>query len=164
MGLALSILRLNHQPYSWPSSLTRILGVPVSGLVELNYGEKLDVETVYAQTQDGVPIGGTAGQYEVEGFTFKMLAQDGDALTTMLVASAPQFLGAYGRIEFPFTCSVTEPLLPGAIPIEMVAPICRIIGRKAARAKGIEAFVTEFTVWSPGIIENGKTLYARSIP
>jgi hypothetical protein len=163
MGL-ISVLRLNNQPYNWNSSLSRFMGQAWPGVVEVNYSEKLDIETVYSQTQDGKPIGGTSGQYEVDSFTVKMLIDDADALTTMLVASAPQFLGSYGRVEFPFTLSVTEPLLPGAIPIEMIAGVCRIRGKKKGVAKGIEALVTEFDIWCKGIIENGKTLYSTAIP
>lgn len=160
----LSVLALNKTPYSWNSSQSRFNGALWPGVVAVDYSEKVDVETVYTQTGDGVPVGATAGQYSVDSFTIKMLDKDFDALTSMLIATAPQFLGSYNRIEFTFACSVAEPLVPGAIPIAMIAPTCRIIGKKRSHQAGISALVTEVTLWTDGISENGKTLYSRSLP
>jgi hypothetical protein len=157
------IVRVNNQPYSWNSTLTRIALIPWPGVVSVEWSEKLDVETVYSQTQDGRPIGATAGQYEVDSFTVRMLSDSADSLTDMLSA-LPPFVGSFGRTEFPFVFSASEPLLPGASPIIMAADVCRIIGKKQTREKGVAALVTEFNIWCKGIVENGKTLYTTSIP
>lgn len=162
MGL-IQVLRLNNRPYSWNSSETRFDGQLWPGCVEIVHGDELEVETVYSQTGDGAPIGGTGGQYSAE-LSVKMLAADADALTTMLTLSHPEYLGSYGQIEFPFSTSVSEPLLPGDIPITLVAPVCRIIGDKQTYAKGIEALVTEFKLWTKGFTRNGKSLYTRPLP
>jgi hypothetical protein len=157
------VVRLNNQQFSWNSTITRIAGIPWPGVVAIDWSEKLDVETVYSQTQDGTPQGATAGQYEVDGFTMRMLTDSADKLTDM-ISAIPPFVGSYGRTEFPIVCSASEPLLPGGFPIVMTAGVCRIVGKKQVREKGIAALVTEFAIWSKGIIENGKTLYSPKIP
>jgi len=163
MTTPLSILRVNGQQYNWNSTKTLILGVPVPGVIEVNYGEKLDVETVRSQTQDGVAIGSTGGEYSVEGFQIKMLAEHAAALFAML-AAVPPFIGSIGRTEFPFHLTASEPLLVGALPIVTDAPVCRIVGRRRSHAKGIEALVTEIDVWAQSLTENGVSLYAPQLP
>jgi hypothetical protein len=163
------VIRVNNQPYSWNSSLSTFDLQPWPGVVEVNIGDKTDVETVYTQTQDGRPIGATAGQYEVSNFKIKMLRDSADALTTYLSTvpnplGGPFSPGAYGRREFSFGLTVTEPLLIGGIPLILIAGVCRIIGHDETTAKGIEALVTEFTLWCKGIIRNGKTLYTPALP
>jgi hypothetical protein len=163
------VIRVNNQPYSWNSSISLFDLFPSNGVVEVNYSEKLDIETVYSQTQDGRPIGGTAGQYEVDSFTIKMLRDSADAFTTYLSTvpsplGGPITPGSYGRREFSYSLNVDEPLLPGGLPIILLAGVCRIRGVKETTAKGIEALVTEFDIWCKGITKNGKTLYSSSIP
>lgn len=157
------IVRVNNQPYSWNSTRTLLLAQPWPGVVEVNYAEKLDVETVYSQTQDGKPIGATAGQYATEGCSIKMLSDSAAAFLAQLSA-LPPFIGSYGRTEFPFVFTATESLLPGGLPIVVAAPVCRVIGRKEARAKGVETLVTELTLWMKELTVNGVSMWTSAVP
>jgi hypothetical protein len=162
-GVVIPFLRVNGQPYNWNSTMTRFAGVPWPGVVEFNWGEKLDVETVYSQTQDGKPIGATSGQYEVDTFTCKMLEEDANALM-QAIALMPPYVGSVGRTEFDLELQASEPLSPGAVPIMMMSERTRIIGNKGARAKGIEALVREITFWSGGLRVNGVSLWTPALP
>ena len=165
------IVRVGGIQYSWNSTLTLIDLQPFRGLIEIDWGEKLDVETVYSQTQDGVPIGSTAGQYAVENFTMKFLREYAEALKAYLAGPAPGvppgnrgLPGSYGQTTFLFQMTATEPLQIGATPVVVNAGPCRIIGQKQTTAKGSNALETEFTLWCQQISVNGITLYSPAVP
>lgn len=167
----MDILRAGGIQYNWNSTSTRIDGQPYKGVRSIDWGEKLDVETVYSQTQDGRPIGSTGGQYSVESFTLKMLTEYADQLTTYLAFAAPGFPpgnrglpGNIGETQFLFQFTATEPLQIGATPIILNASPCRIIGMKNTVEQGTAALITEFTLWSQGITVNGKSLYKQALP
>jgi hypothetical protein len=159
----LDVLRVGGAPYNWNSTLSLFDGFPNRGIVEVSFSDKLDVETIYSQTQDGVPIDATGGQYEVDSFSIKMLSDSADKLTSYL-SLKPPFIGSYGRTKFSFNLTATEPLILGATPLVLDAPECRIIGVKEARARGVEALLTELTLWCRTLSRNGKTLYVPAIP
>lgn len=165
------IVRVGGLQYSWVSTMTRIDGQPYRGLTSLDFSDKLDVETVYSQTQDGVPIGDTEGQYSVDSFTMKWIREYADYLTTYLAGPAPGVPpgnrggpGEYGGTHFSLTLTAIEPLQILAVPLIILVPQCRIIGVKETTEKGSAALETEFTCWARQIIRNGKTLYKQAIP
>ncbi|HLK38686.1 MAG TPA: hypothetical protein VKU41_18110 [Polyangiaceae bacterium] len=162
-GPVIPFVRLNGQPYSWNSTMTRFNGTPWPGVIEFAWGETLEVEDVYSQTQDGKPIGGTAGQYKVETFTCKMLEEDADALTDS-ISLMPPYVGSIGRTEFNVECQASEPLAIGAKPIMLMSERTRIVGMSHTRVAGIEKLVREFKFWSNGLRINGKTLWTPAIP
>lgn len=165
------IVRVGGRQYNWNSTLTRIDGQAWRGIQKIDWGEKLDVETVYSQTQDGVPIGDTAGEYSVESFNMTFLSEYAAQLLTYLSTLAPGFPpgarglpGSYGQTKFQFQFSASEPLELGALPILVSGAPCRIIGKKESREKGSGALVTEFAVWCRALSVNGQTMYSPSIP
>jgi hypothetical protein len=165
------IIRIGGVQYNWNSSITRIDGQPFRGILEVDWSQKMDVETVYSQTQDGVPIGATSGQYAVDSFTFKMLREYAEQLKLYLAMTAPGVppgnrgqIGSYGLTTFVFQATASEPLQIGALPVHVDASPCRIIGEKQTSAKGTAALETEFTVWCQQLRVNGLSMYSPAIP
>jgi hypothetical protein len=166
------ILRHGGRQYDWSATLIQIDGFPRRGFTSFDFGEKLDVETVYSQTQDGVPLGDTRGQYSVESFTLKMLTEywEGfEGLKDYLSNQSPGFngergpFGNYGLTKFHFQLSVSDDYLPNAPSIHYDAVPCRIISAKPAGAKGAAALETELGLWCQQIKVNGMTLYAPAV-
>lgn len=157
------VIRVNNQPYNWNSSASKFDNQIWPGVTSVNVGDKLDVKTVYSQTQNGKPMGGTAGKYEVNNFKIKMLRDSADALTTYL-SLKPPFIGSYGRTEFSYFLTVSEPLLIGVLPLVLVAGVCRVIEVNEATEEGLDELVSELTLWCKGVIRNGKTLYSNKLP
>ena len=163
------VIRINNVPYSWNSSSTKIDNFPWPGILEISYGQKLDIKTVYSQTQDGTPIGGTAGQYSAGPITIKMLRDSYNALTDYLSLRAPLpglgtgTPGSYGRTEFGLIAQVTDSFAIGAIPILLIASPCRIMEEKESQAVGVEELVSEVTLWCLKYSVNGKTLYSPKL-
>jgi hypothetical protein len=158
----LSVLSINGQRYNWNSTFSRIDGIPQGGIQKIVIGEKLDLETVYSQTQDGKPIGSTGGQYSVENFEITMLREWADSFTSYLAAKPP-FIGSIGRTEFSYQLQISEPLLL-ATPILLSAATCRVVSIDEDQETGSKALVTIFKLWSDGLIKNGKTLYSPALP
>jgi len=152
------VIRIQSQLYNWNSSLTKFDNQPWPGVLEFSWSEKLDIKTVYSQTQNGRPVGGTSSKYEVDSMKVKMLRDSADAFLRYLAAKPP-FVGSYGRTEFTTNLTVSEPLLPGVFPISMTAGVCRVRGKSQSHAEGTDELVTELDLWCRGIVESGITLY-----
>ena len=164
------ILRVGGRQYNWNSSLTRIDGAIWQGLTSVDWSQKLDVETVYSQTQDGVPLGDTGGQFSVESITIKMLWEYAERLKQYLAFTAPGSngergaIGTYGLTKFTFQMSVTEPLIPGAFPIQLDAGPCRLITEKNTTEQGTGKLELEMGLWCQQLTVNGISLYNIAPP
>ena len=162
------ILRVGGRQYGWNSCLARVDGQLWQGFTSVDWGEKMDVETVYSQTQDGVPLGDTGGQYSVETFTFKMITEYWEQLKLYL-STAPGFNGergapgSYGETKFHFQLSIFEVFLGAQFPITIDAVPCRVMSAKGAAAKGAAVLETEVACWVRQMTINGLTLYSPSI-
>lgn len=162
------ILRVGGLQYNWNSTVSRIDGAMWQGLTSVDWGEKLDVETVYSQTQNGVPLGDTGGQYSIESFNIKMLREYAEQLLDYLANDAPGIggergdFGTYGQTKFHFQLTVSEDSLPNARPIHVDAVPCRVINAKPAHAKGPGALEMDLSLWCQQITVNGRTMYAAS--
>lgn len=165
------ILRVGGKQYNWNSSLSRFDGQPYRGVKSVDWSQKLDVETVYSQTQDGVPLGPTGGQYSVDSFTIKILWEYWEQLKLYLATVAPGvppgnrgLPGTYGETTFIFQMSVTEPLQIGALPIALNASECRVVSEKETTEEGSAALVAEVGLWVRQLTVNGLSMYARALP
>jgi hypothetical protein len=165
------ILRVGGKQYNWNSSISRVDGQPWRGITSIDWSQKLDVETVYAQTQDGVPLGDTGGQYSVDSFTIKMLREYWEQLKLYLATLAPGvplgsrgLPGSWGQTKFTFQMSVSEPLEIGALPIQLDASPCRVIGEKAVTEKVSASLETELSLWCRQLKVNGLTMYSPALP
>jgi hypothetical protein len=162
------VLRVGGRQYNWNSCITRVDGSLWQGFTGLDWGEKLDVETVYSQTQNGVPLGDTGGQYAVESLTIKMLTEYWEQLKLYLANQAPGIngergpIGSYGQTKFALQFTVYEPTLPGAFPIHIDAAPCRVIAPKGSAAKGNASLESEIALWCQQLTINGLTLYTPS--
>lgn len=164
-------IRIGGQQYSWNSTLSRVDGLPRRGLTSVDWTQKLDVETIYAQTQDGVPIGDTAGQYScaISGkWLWEYLEQLKDYLTNLAPGDPPGTGAAngqsYGQTKFKYQLQASEPLDPGAQPIMLTASNCRLIEEKGAAAKGQAGLEVDFTLWARTLEINGRTMFTVPIP
>ena len=164
-------IRIGGIQYNWNSTMTRIDGQPWRGFTSIDWSQKLDVETVYAQTQDGAPIGGTSGQYAVDSFTVKMLWEYWEQLKTYLALTAPGvppgnrgLVGSYGLSTVTFQLSATEPLQLGAVPIMLTASPMRFVAEKGNPAKGNAGLEIEIGCWAQQLEINGLTLYSQALP
>jgi hypothetical protein len=164
-------IRIGGIQYNWNSTMSRVDGQPYRGFTEINWSEKLDVETIYSQTQDGAPIGGTSGQYAVDSFTVKMLWEYWEQLTDYLSFAAPGvpvgnrgLPGSYGLTVCTFQLSASEPLQLGALPIMLTAGQMRFIAPKGQAQKGNAGLEIEIGCWAQSLIINGKTLYSAALP
>lgn len=168
--MAQESIRIGGQQYSWNSTLSRVDGVPRRGFTSIDWTDKLDVETIYSQTQDGVPIGDTAGQYAAE-LSGKMLWEYFEQLKSYLAFDAPGDppgirgpQGTVGQTKFKFQLSASEPIDPGATPIMLTANNCRLIEQKGGVAKGQAGLEIDFKFWVRTLSINGVTLYDVPIP
>ncbi len=152
-------LTVNKVRFSWTSCRAQADGLAMSGLTKVDYGEMLEQEDVYDDSNDGVAVGYTAGTYKVDGFTLTMLRQDADNFTTYLAAKGGR---PFKGVEWVFSLQCNEPLSPGAFPITMLADTCRIVGEKDSQEQGSGKLVTEFTLKALTIIKNGKTLFDQA--
>lgn len=152
------IVRVNDTVYSWNSTLHKIDNAPWTGILEVNWEEKLETKLVYAARRDGTPLGSPSGKYSVDGFTMKMLRDTANAFTDYLCTKTGK--RQYGRARFNYMLQVSEPL-PGLAPITASAGTCRVIGKKNAQAEGIDELVTEFSILCLTMTENGKSLWSH---
>lgn len=164
------ILRVGGKQYSFNSTLTRIDGQPWRGVRSVDWSQKLEVETVYSQTQDGVPLGGTGGQYSVDSFTLKMLWEYWEQLKLYLATVAPGvngnrgLPGTYGETTFILQVSASEPLQIGALPIMLSAGECRVVSEKESHEAGSAALVAELGLWVRELTVNNLSMYTRAVP
>jgi|SRR5580704_1908470 hypothetical protein len=166
------ILRVGGIQYSWNSTLTRVDGQAYRGFTSIDWGEQLDVETVRSQTQDGIPMGGTGGEYSVNAFTIKMLWEYWEGyLKPYLAFLAPGYpvgnrgaLGSYGQTAVQFQLTASEAFQVGALPIALEASPMRFISAKQTVAKGNAALEAEIACWVQQMSINGITLYSAAPP
>lgn len=152
----LDSLRVNGVPFSWTSSVFRIGGQAVKGIVAVDWAEKRERKLVQAMDQSGVPLGITSGQYSIESFSFKALVGSWAAIADVLSIAG---LGSYGDATFPIQVQAIEPSI-GSIPLIMNASGMVVTGVKESRAVGVEELVKEVTLMGLTIIENGHILYS----
>lgn len=160
------LIRYQARQYSWNNSLSLIDGQPWRGFTAVDVGDNLDVETVYSQDGSGAPIGGTDGQYEVDTFTLKMLAEYWAQLRQYLAFQAPGnppgqrgAPGNYGLTQFSYQCTLIDEFAVGATPVVINVPFARVIGDKVSMAKGNAAIEVELKCWASQVIKNGATLF-----
>jgi hypothetical protein len=167
--MGIEILRVGGRQYGWNSTISRVDGQLWQGFTSIDWGEKLDIETVYSQTQNGVPLGGTGGQYSVESLSFKMLTESFEQLKAYLANVSPGFngergpIGSYGETLFHFQLTIYEVFLGQQFPIKIDAVPCRIMAPKGSAAKGAAALESEFSCWCQKITINDITLYSPSL-
>jgi len=165
-------LRIGGRQYDWSATLILVDGEPRRGFTSFDFGEKLDVETVYSQTQNGVSLGDTRGQYSVESVALKMLTEYWEGiggLKDYLANIALGFngergpLGSYGLTKFHLQVSVSDDYLPTAPTIHYDLVPCRVISAKAAGAKGAAALETEIGLWCQKVTANGNTMFSPAV-
>ena len=164
------IIRVGGLQFGWNSTDSRVDGQLWQAFTSYDWGQKLDRETVYAQTQDGVPIGPTAGQYGVENFTLKMLWEQWEQLKKYLALEAPGTASGgrgppstYGQTFFNYQLTADEPLSPGAVPIILNAEDCVWISEKSSGAKGAAALEAEIGLWVRSLTINGLSAFSPAV-
>ena len=167
------ILRHGGRQFDWRNTLITVDGQPRRGFTSFDFSDKLDIETVYSQTQDGVPLGPTGGQYQVDSFNLKMLTEYwADPVNGLLAYLSDTALGvngdrgpigSYGLTTFHLQLSISDDYLPSAPVIHYDCVPCRIMSAKPAGAKGPAALETDLTIWCLQVKVNGRTLYAPAV-
>jgi hypothetical protein len=154
--MPVDFVRVNNTRYSWNSTRSLIDGAPTKGIVAVDYSQKRERKTVYAQQQDGRSMGFTAGKYSVDSFTLKFLKEWSQSFTDMLTGLGA---GCYGDAEWTYIIQCVEPVL-GAVPIQVVAGPCVITGKKDSYEEGVDELVDEFEILCLQLTENGKQLWS----
>ncbi len=156
------IVRINDTPYSWTSCRFTFDLQPYIGLKDVTYEETRERKLVHGARRNGKPLGMTSGKYQVGQFSFQILPESWDILTTYLTLKG---LGSYGDASFAFGAQYVEPVI-GAIPMTTLITGCKVTGVKSAHAEGTDELVKEITCMALDLTENGKMLWslARSIP
>lgn len=149
-------LRVNNTRYSWTSSRAIVEGIPVSGIVGVDFEETRERKIVYSNRQDGTPVGWTSGKYEVKSFKLKFLKEYAQTFKQGLALLGA---GSFGDAEFSLGLQCVEPVI-GAIPITLVAFPCTIVGRRETREEGIDELVEEFDLKVLQLIEGGLPLWS----
>lgn len=166
------ILRVGGRQYDWSSTLILVDGQARRGFTAFDFSEKLDVETVYSQTQNGVPLGDTRGQYSVESVTLKMLLEywEGagglkDYLANFATGSNGERgpIGTWGLTKFHLQIQVSDDYLPNVPVVHYDIVPCRVISAKPAGAKGNAALEVDLALWALQIKTNDMTLYAPAV-
>jgi hypothetical protein len=161
-------IRYQQRQYSWNSSIANVDGQPWKGFTAHDHEEGLDVETVYAQDGSGAPLGSTDGQYEVSGFSFKMLAEYWTQLRLYLANLAPGApagnrgpIGNLGKTVFTYHLILADDFAIGATPVDILIPFARVLKPKVSLAKGNTAIEYEIACWASQVIVNGTTLWSQ---
>lgn len=154
---AVDRIRFNDAPYSWHSSLFKVDNAPVSGIVGVNYEQRLDVTLIASGQQDAKPLGMSAGAYSVPGFTIRALRSSAAAIVAAIAAKSPDGR-SYGVPFFNFIAQVSE---AGQTPITASAAECRIVGKRDVFDESVDELVTEFTIAALRLTENGVRLWQQ---
>jgi hypothetical protein len=160
------VLRVNNTILSWNSTICNIASAPFNGLLSIDYGHERKRKKVWGSRRDGRALGRTAGKYEPQEVSIKMLADSWDVLSTILTAIG---LGSYGDAEFPFFLQSAEPGIPlaGSNPtLTVVMTDCCITSVHDGSAEGIDEKVKDITIDTMQLFENGKILNSliRAVP
>lgn len=145
-------IRINNTVLSETSCTFKFDSVPYVDITALDYDQKRERKIVMTSLRSGRPRGKTSGKYSVGNFSFTMLRDSYDKLTTQLTLKG---LGSYGDAEFTFLAQYGE---PGVVPITVVIDGCNIVADKEGMADG-EA-VTEVTCMGMTLTRNGKRLWS----
>lgn len=155
------VVRIGQTLYSWTSTAFKLDNQPYTGIVAADIEQKRERKTVWAARQDGLPLGMTAGKYEVGAFSAKFLIDTYDAFTDYLTIKG---LGSYGDPPFNWLCQASEPVsLPSAAgmkPITVAAPYVWIVGEKESREEGIDETVIEVDFAALWVTKNNKQLWS----
>jgi hypothetical protein len=164
-------LRAGGIQFNWNSTMSRVDGQLWRGIIKVDWGEKLDRETVYGQTQDGVPIGVTSGQYSVENFALTILAEYENQFTDYLAFEAPGvppigrgLPGNWGQTGFLYQLITDEPLQIAAEPIALTTGPMVATSRKQTVEQGTGKLAVEFGCWAQALTVNGKTMWTQALP
>lgn len=146
------LVRINSTVLSETSCNFKFDGVPYVDITALDYDQKRERKIVFTSDRSGRPRGKTSGKYSVGNFSFTILRDSYDLLTTQLTTKG---LGSYGDAEFTFFAQYSE---PGLKPVTVVIDGCNIVADKEGMADG-EA-VTEVTCMGMTLTRNGKRLWS----
>ncbi len=155
------LVRINDAVYSWNSTIARIGSMRTTGLVSVDFDDKITQALPYSNRRDGTPLGFTAGKYEPGQAVLKFLLEAWTGGTTRFpLGIEPTVLhdglGSSGRTLFPFFIQWFEEAT--GQPTSVVLAPCRLIGRKLGTAEGVEGQVIEATIQPLGVKINGISL------
>jgi hypothetical protein len=150
------IVRWNDLVVSAKSCSMAVQLVPYSGIVQLDYADKLDAELVHDMQRSGVPVGTTSGEYSVDGFKYSVLKD------VWIVKMQPQLIAlgliaggtGYGAARFTFTAQWQEGPLVGTDTISG----CRIVGTHDSIQQGTAKAIVEVTLLAKTLLRNGVGL------
>lgn len=135
------IVRVNRVPYSGGSCLNYFAGFPYKGVKEVKYKEKRAIKVVHDAQPDSRPVGITAGVYEIESLSFKLLR---DSATALMADLTTLGVGSWGDAEFAYMLQVYEPV--NAVPIQTLITGCRMIGIEEGHTQeSPDELTTDFT-------------------
>lgn len=150
-------ISINGDLYSWASHELLLAGIyKVRGCVALDFADKLDSQLVWADNQDGTPVGSTYGQYKADDTTVEILRTFSVAFEAQLAALG---IAATGSARFTMASKLYEP--PANTDVTTLSK-CRLLGQNDSRQKGTDALTTKYTIQITTIDRNGLTLFDRT--
>lgn len=145
------IFRVGGFMFSRTSVCTKIDGVPYTGIIEVNGGEKREGEFQYGQRPSGRPLGVTSGLYAPDAFTFKAYIETGEMICEQLAAIGR---GSFGNVLFPFILEIFEnPTLP---TMSIAWDLVKIESRKFALPTDAGGLLYEFECKHQGMSSRGE--------
>ena len=159
-----SLLRVGGTAFAWNSSLFRIEGLLIEGVVGMSgVGEKLERPLVYGARRGGTALGRAGGgKYTPPSFKLKMLKDTAVLVKTSVLA--PLGLGSYGFSGIPgftFQAQVVEET-NGLVVVTANASGCVVEEVARDAAEGAEQLFEEWTISALDFIENGVPLWSVS--
>lgn len=164
-----ALARINDAVYSWNSIVFRMGTFRTTGLVSIDFDDKITSQLQYTARRDGTPIGETAGKYEPGDSVLKFLLEAWTGGTTRFPLGIEPFVlhdgvGSSGRTRIPIFLQWFEEAT--GQPVSVLLESARCIGRKIGSVEGVEGTVIETTFRPLNVRINGISLASslRSVP
>lgn len=152
--MAIDVVRINGNVYSWSSAILKIDGERLHGWSEANFSHKRERSFGYGSSRRHGPRARTAGKYTPEPLKLKMEKSTADALRVTLAQRALDSR-SYGNVEVPIQLQLIEGLLP-VTTYEMQR--CVVVAETPAVIEGVDQIGEEWEWQVFHYLVNGLSL------
>lgn len=150
--------RVNGFEVSWGDIYVKLGEDRYYGISEIAYGDKRTRSKSYGMGRSHAPRGRTAGKYEVDECTMKMLKKSTKELRAALAANA-QDSKSYGSVSFQIVVQYAG--ADGEVQTDTLHE-CTLSGDNNSHSEGPDPLYDNLTVDVMRIDRDGLTLYDQS--
>lgn len=148
-------VRINGKAFSWASTSFKLGSLPITGITDVTYGDKLEKAYAYGMNRSHAPIARTKGKYVPDPLKITVHRHTAHAIREALAKGSPD-----GKSTGSTSKTVTIQSVEGDLPVQTVEAVgCELAEDTGTHSENADPEKEELTFSVMFYRRNGKTLF-----